>query len=59
MEEIKYRCRTVHPLTCNAMVFTGLIVDAQLDEVVLRQTAAQLVKAWPALGGQLYRSVSE
>lgn len=41
------------------MVFTGLIVDAQLDEVVLRQTAAQLVKAWPALGGQLYRSVSE
>ncbi|GLA40476.1 hypothetical protein AnigIFM63309_008310 [Aspergillus niger] len=56
MEEIKYRCRTVHPLTCNAMVFTGLIVDAQLDEVVLRQTAAQLVKAWPALGGQLYRS---
>ncbi|PWY73530.1 hypothetical protein BO83DRAFT_398940 [Aspergillus eucalypticola CBS 122712] len=56
MEKVKYRCRTVHPLTCNAMVFTGLIVDAHLDEIVLRQTAAQLVKAWPALGGQLYRS---
>ncbi|RAH56648.1 hypothetical protein BO85DRAFT_422463 [Aspergillus piperis CBS 112811] len=56
MERVKYRCRSVHPLTCNAMIFTGLIVDAPLDEIVLRQTAAQLVKAWPALGGQLYRS---
>ncbi|BCS04177.1 uncharacterized protein AKAW2_71055S [Aspergillus luchuensis] len=56
MEKVKYRCRSVHPLTCNAMIFTGLIVDAPLDEIVLRQTAAQLVKAWPALGGQLYRS---
>ncbi|GLB07128.1 hypothetical protein AtubIFM57258_002450 [Aspergillus tubingensis] len=56
MEKVKYRCRSVHPLTCNAMVFTGLIVDAHLDEIVLRQTATQLVKAWPVLGGQLYRS---
>ncbi|GKZ37271.1 hypothetical protein AbraIFM66950_008728 [Aspergillus brasiliensis] len=56
MEEVTYRCRTVHPLTGNAMVFTGLVVDAHLDEAVLRQTAAQLVKAWPVLGGQLHQS---
>ncbi|GKZ18407.1 hypothetical protein AbraIFM66951_000965 [Aspergillus brasiliensis] len=56
MKEVTYRCRTVHPLTGNAMVFTGLLVDAHLDETVLRQTAAPLVKAWPALGGQLHRS---
>ncbi|RAL00063.1 uncharacterized protein BO80DRAFT_357626 [Aspergillus ibericus CBS 121593] len=37
------------------MVFTGLIIDARLDVNILRRTTAELVKAWPVLGGKLYR----
>lgn len=59
MEDTQYRCQAVHPFTCKAMVFTGLIIDARLDERILRNTTAELVKAWPVLGGQLYRTVSE
>ncbi|PYI09298.1 hypothetical protein BO78DRAFT_438820 [Aspergillus sclerotiicarbonarius CBS 121057] len=47
MEETKYRCQAVHPFTCRAMVFTGLIIDARLDEGILRKTTAELVRAWP------------
>ncbi|PYH89229.1 hypothetical protein BO71DRAFT_465563 [Aspergillus ellipticus CBS 707.79] len=54
--ETPYRCQCVHPFTCRALVLTGLLVDACLDEEILRQTAAQLIDAWPVLGGQLHRT---
>ncbi|OOF92014.1 hypothetical protein ASPCADRAFT_399421 [Aspergillus carbonarius ITEM 5010] len=47
MEDTQYRCQAVHPFTCKAMVFTGLIIDARLDERILRNTTAELVKDRP------------
>jgi hypothetical protein len=57
-EEVKYRCKSVHPFTYRAFVYTGLVVDSRLDEETLRTKTTELVNAWPALGGHLYRTVS-
>jgi hypothetical protein len=57
-EEFKYRCKSIHPFTYRAFVYTGLIVDSRLDEEILKTKTTELVNAWPALGGHLCRAVS-
>jgi hypothetical protein len=57
-EHQQYCCNAVNPITRKSIVFTGLVVDAPLDEEFLRIKTRELVTAWPVLGGRLIRTVS-
>lgn len=56
---LKYRCNTESPATRWAFSVIGLVVDAPLDEDILRSKVTELVTLWPVLGGQLFWMVKK
>jgi hypothetical protein len=53
-----YTCRSANSLTNYSTIYVGLFVDCVLDSGILGEKAAELVAAWPILGGILLKSVS-
>lgn len=45
-------------MTNYSTIYVGLLVDCVLDSGILGEKAAELVAAWPILGGILLKSVS-
>ncbi|KAJ5971285.1 uncharacterized protein N7479_001203 [Penicillium vulpinum] len=51
-----YTCRSANSLTNYSTIYVGLVVDCVLDPGILGDKAAELVAAWPILGGTLLKS---
>ncbi|KAJ5887670.1 hypothetical protein N7495_007711 [Penicillium taxi] len=51
-----YTCRSANSLTNYSTIYVGLVVDCVLDSAILGEKAAELVAAWPVLGGILLKN---
>ncbi|KAJ5718942.1 hypothetical protein N7493_007397 [Penicillium malachiteum] len=52
-----YTCRSANSLTNYSTIYVGLVVDCVLDSGILGEKAAELIAAWPILGGTLLKSM--
>lgn len=52
-----YTCISNNSLANHSTIYVGLVVDTVLDPATLREKAAELVAAWPILGGKLFKNV--